>query len=73
MKDYIFIDLTKDEVEQQQPKRKRIKIKIEEENKQKLKQSRRKYYLKNRENIKARNKEKYDFLKTIKFINKMTI
>jgi hypothetical protein len=73
MKYYIFIDLTKDEEEQQQPKRKRIKIKTEAENEENLKQSRRKYYLKNREKIKARNKERYEITKSIKKLNKMTI
>ena len=39
MKDNNFIDLTKDEEEQQQPKRKIIKIKTEEDKKQKFKQA----------------------------------
>jgi len=73
MKDYNFIDLTIGEEEQQQPKRKIIKIKSEEDKKQKSRQAQRKYYLKNREKIKARNKERYEITKSIKKLNKMTI
>ena len=73
MKDYNFIDLTIDEEEEQQPKKKIIIIKSEEDKKQKFKQAQRKYYLKNKEKIKAKNKERYIFLKSIKKLNKMTI
>ena len=79
MNDYIFIDLTKDE----EPKTKTIKIKKEDDNTQKkqttsekkkrIKQTRRKYYLKNKEKIKAGNKQRYELIKTLNFLNKMII